>query len=142
MKLSMTIAACVLLMAAPAFSQINATSWPAAFSTWQYAAGEADTSREQHIAGSNLLSLTVTPADTAALDIVVQYKRNGTWETILTDSLVTASGTGTTQEFWIRSKGTDLIDGIYFPLRVIISARATGNGVTSPMFGAAWKLRV
>ena len=105
-----------------------------------FAAGVADTSRSFSIAASNRLSLAVTVADSAELDIYVQYNTNGaTWTTVLTDSLIaTAAGS---QEYDLIDSDSNLLPGICFPMRVIVAARVTGCGVTSPNIQAAWHFR-
>jgi hypothetical protein len=145
MKHSLIFAICVavLLTAVPAFAQIN-VNYTSALNRVTYVAAEADTGTVagQYVAGANLLSLVVTVEDSCELDIVVQYKTNGTWTTVLTDSLISTVAAGATKEWSIRDSDSDLLDGIYYPVRVIVTGQATGNGVTTPYVTARWYYRL
>ncbi len=129
------------LVATAAAAQIN-LNYTTVFNAESYAAGVADTSGAYYVAGANRLSLVVTTADSAELDVVVQYQTNGTWTAVLTDSLVTTTATGATQEYSITDADSDLLDGIYYPLRVIITGQATGCGVTTATFRARFYYRI
>ena len=133
----------VLLIAVPANSQIENGKLGVKFSNLTYAASAGiDTSSQQYMAGARCLSLVITTADSAELDVVVQYKTNGTWTAILTDSLITTTAAGATQEYSIKDGDSDLCDGLYYPLRVIVGGQATGCGTTTPTFTAYWYYRL
>jgi len=143
MKQIFLVTLAVLLLASVGEAQIN-LNYTTALNAVAYAASEADTGTVagQYVAGANLLSLVVTVTDSCELDIVVQYKTNGTWTAVLTDSLISTTAAGTTAEWSIRDSDSDLLDGIYFPVRVIITGQATGNGVTTPYVTARWYYRL
>lgn len=130
MKQILILALAVLLVAAVSDAQIR-PNYATALNNVTYAASEADTSAAVYVGAATKLVLVLSPADSINSDIYVQYKTNGTWTTILTDSLITTSTTYE-QEYSIIDMDSDLLDGLYFPLRVIVSARATLNGVTTP----------
>lgn len=130
MKQILILALAVVLVAAVSDAQIK-PNYVTALNNVTYAASEADTSGAFYVGSATKLVLVVSPADSAELDVVVQYQRNGTWTTILTDSCITTSATYE-QEYSIIDLDSDLLDGFYFPLRVILTGQATGNGVTTP----------
>lgn len=138
---------CILMLltlaASVGFAQIN-LSYTTALNRVTYALEEADTSVAQYVAGANSLVLVVTSEDSAQLDVVVQYKKNGTWTTILTDSLCTTTAAGATQEYSIKDTDSDLCDGIYYPLRVILTGQTDvlNMGVTTPYVTARWYYRL
>jgi len=141
MKHSLIFALCVavLLIAVPAFAQVGVSSIGVKFSNLTYAAAGADTSSSQNVAAARFLSLVITTADSAELDIVVQYKKdNTTWTTVLTDSLITTTAAGATQEYSLRDGDSDLFDYIAYGTRVIVTGQASGCGVTTPTFTAKW----
>lgn len=137
-----TVCVAVLLIAVPATGQVRASTVGVAFSDLTYAASAKDTSSGQYFGGANRLSLVVVTADSAELDIIVQYKLNNTtWTTVLTDSLITTTAAGATQEYSIIDSDSDLFDGVAFPVRVVVGGQATGCGVTTPTFTATWHYR-
>jgi len=99
-----------------------------------FEASDVDTSGAVYVGSAKLISAIITTEDSAAFDVYVQYQTNGTWTTVVTDSLISTSNTGTTKEFSIRDTDSDALDGIYFPIRLIVSVRATGQGVTSAYY--------
>lgn len=129
-----------LLVPAVSNAQLN-VNYATALNSVTYAASESDTSAAIYVGSATKLVLVVAPADSAELDVVVQYKRNGTWTTILTDSCITTSATYE-QEYSIIDLDSDLLDGLYFPLRVIITGQATGCGVTTPTVRARFYYRL
>lgn len=143
MKQILVVTLAVLLLASVGEAQIN-LNYTTALNGVAYAASEADTGTVagQYVAGANLLSLVVTVTDSCELDVVVQYKTNGTWTAVLTDSLISTVAAGATKEWSIRDSDSDLLDGIYYPVRVIITGQATGNGVTTPTVTARWYYRL
>ncbi len=140
MKQILFLALAVLFVAASADAQIK-PSYATALNNVTYAASEADTSAAVYVGAATKLVLVLSPADSINSDVYVQYKRNGTWTTILTDSLITTSATYE-QEYSIIDLDSDLLDGLYFPLRVIVSARATLNGVSTPKILARFYYRL
>lgn len=140
MKQILILALAVVLVAAVSDAQIK-PSYSTALNNVTYAASEADTSAAVYVGSATKLVLVVSPADSAELDVVVQYQRNGTWTTILTDSCITTSATYE-QEYSIIDLDSDLLDGLYFPLRVIIAGQATGCGVTTPTVLARFHYRL
>ncbi len=130
-----------LLVPASGSAQVSLSYTTAISGT--YANSEADTGTVagQNVAGARLLSLVISCSDSMAADVYIFYKTNGTWTTKITDSLVTTSNTGTTKEYIIRSGAADNLAGIYFPVRVRVAGRASGNGVTSPTYWARWYYR-
>ena len=141
MKHSLVFVICVavLLIAVPAFAQVNVEKIGVKFSNLTYAAAGADTSASQNVAGARSLSLVITTADSAELDVVVQYfASNLTWTTVLTDSLITTVAAGATKEFSLKDGDSDLFDNLAYGVRVIVTGQATGCGVTTPTFTAKW----
>lgn len=141
MKRNIIFAICVavLLIAVPAVAQVNVEKLGVRFSNLTYTASENDTSSAQKVAGANRLSLVITTADSAELDVYVQYKvGDATWTTVLTDSLITTTAAGSTQEYSLIDSDSDLFDALAFGVRAIVAARATGCGVTTPTFKAYW----
>lgn len=130
MKHILFVLVAVLLVTAFCEAQIS-PRYATAFNNVTYAASENDTSATCYVGGASKLVLVLAPHDSINADVYVQYKSNGTWTTVLTDSLITTSATYE-QEYSIIDSDSDLLDGLYFPLRVIVAARATKNGVTTP----------
>jgi hypothetical protein len=133
----------VLLIAVPAAAQIN-LNYTTALNRVTITASTNDTGTVagQYVGGANLLSLVVSSEDSIAVDVIVEYQKDMVWTSILTDSLISTVASGHTHEYSIRDSDSDLLDGIYFPLRVIIAARATGCGVTTPYLTARWYYRI
>jgi hypothetical protein len=96
-----------------------------------YANSQNDTTLARELAGANIISASMASTDTCAADVYIQYSKNGStgWTTIVTDSLVTLTGTGATSEYSIRDSDSDAIDGAMGYLRAVIVFRAAANGV-------------
>lgn len=143
MKQILILALAVVLVASVCEAQIN-LSYTSALNRVTYVNSENDTGTVagQYVAGANLLSLVISSEDSVNVDFVIQYKANGSWTDIVTDSLVSAVNTGRTREISLRDSDSDLMDGIYYPLRIIVAARASGNGVTTPYLTARWYYRL
>lgn len=133
---------CWLLATISALSQTYHTRWPARFQNLTYANGQSDTTGSEIWAAASKLAFVLAVSDSAMLDVHMQYKDSGaTWTTFLSDSLLTSTAAGSEREIVLRTTEVDHIPGFVFGLRVIVAARATGNGVTSPRFSGTWYLR-
>jgi hypothetical protein len=129
----------VLLIAVPAQAQINVDRIGVSFSNFTYANSESDTSGSQQVAAARALMLVLTTADSAIMDVYVQYKdSNATWTTKFTDSLKTTVNTGKTQEYSLKDGDSDAFDAMVYGVRVVLAGRSAGNGVTTPTFTAKW----
>jgi hypothetical protein len=136
------VVALALLVASVAVAQVNVASFPVKFSNLTYAANESDTSSSQMVAGSNRLSLVVTSADSANLQIITQYYVDGaTWTTKTTDTLLTIVASGASKEISLIDSDSDALDGVAYGVRVIVKGLASGCGVTGPTFTAKWFLK-
>lgn len=95
------------------------------------------------LGGASFVSLTLTPLDSMAADVYVDYKLRGstTWTQAYADSLITTTDTGTKSEIVIRSTTLDRLGKIDCELRIRVVHRAAGAGTTTETYAAviSWK---
>ena len=95
------------------------------------------------LGGASAISLTITPLDSMAADVYVDYKLRSstTWVTAYADSVITSSNTGTKSEIIIRSSTLDRLGKIDCDLRVRVAHRSAGSGTTTKTYIAIlnWK---
>lgn len=99
-----------------------------------------------NLGGTSQCVLQLIVDDSAAVDVFADWANTGssTFTNIsaFTDSLINTSATlGKTQEYTLKLPATDRIGGIGRHIRFRISFRASGQGVTTPIYDAnvLWK---